>query len=152
MTSIVDFKISVRAHSDSVSFKPLAQRLGARVSTVYDKGEAMRSFSGQVLRRTSPDNYLSTEDIELKGITNLKRTIREQIAFIQGEPILWDLTRVSDGEIYVWVAVFGDRPRRTDTLGIDLRLFGYGIGLVIDNFTIWGSRPSEVLEIKPHGA
>ncbi|HVW94194.1 MAG TPA: hypothetical protein VHB74_16505 [Devosia sp.] len=151
MTSPVDFKISVRAHSDSVSFKPLTQRLGARASTVYDKGDLTHSGRMYGTGRKSADNYFTTKDIELAGVADLNRTIREQLALIDNEPTLSALTRASDGHVVVWVAVFGKQPRKTDTLGIDLRPFGHGIGLVVDNFTIPAESGSEVFEIKPHG-
>ncbi len=151
MTGIVDLKISVRAWSDAASFKPLASRLGARTSTVHDKGEL--TVSGQRTGRKAPENYLSTTDIKLAGVTDLNRTIRNQIAFINADATLSVLTGAGDGRVYVWVAVFGSAPRETETLGIDTRPFGHGIGLIVDNFTTFDAegRP-KLLEIKPRTA
>ncbi len=148
MMEIVDLKVSVRAWSDSVSFKPLATRLGARMGIVYDKGEL--TVSGKVTGRRAPDNYLSTKDIDLIGVADLNRTIREQIAFIRGDATLSALAHAADGKVYVWVAVFGHDPRETETLGIDMRPFGHGIGLIVDNFTTFTEEGQpKLLEIKP---
>jgi hypothetical protein len=62
------------------------------------------------------------------------------------------LKSAGDGHVVVWVAVFGYEPRKTQTLGIDMRPFGRDIGLVVDNFTIPAESGSETFEIKPHGA
>ena len=150
MSSPVDVKISIRAWSDSVSLKPLAKRLGARTNTVYDKGEL--TYSGRVTGRTSSDNYLSTEDIEIVGVVDLNRMIRAQLALIDADATLSSLTRASDGRVYLWVAVFGNDPRETETLGIDTRPFGHGIGLIVDNFTTYNEKgQSSVFEIGPRG-
>jgi hypothetical protein len=147
MIRVTEMKISVRAWSDSVSFKPLARQLGAHTIIVYDKGELIRG------RRRAPNNYLSTEDITIAGMANLNRTIREQIAFIMRNATLSSLTRAGDGKVYVWVAVFGDIPCETASLGIDMRQFGHGIGLIVDNFTTFdeGGNP-KLLDIKPFAA
>jgi hypothetical protein len=148
MTSAVHLKISVRAWSDFMSFKPLAKQLGARTSTVYDKGEL--TFSGRVTGRTSCDNYLATNDIKIEGVTDLNRTVREQIDFIMADAVLAPLTRGGDGRVYVWIAVFGHDPRETETLGLDMRPFGHGIGLIVDNFTTFNEAGQpKLLEIKP---
>lgn len=145
MTRLTEIKINVRASSGSMSFKPLARQLSAHTNNVYDKGE--RTVSG---RRTSPDNYFTTKDITIEGVANLNRTIREQIAFIMRNATLSSLTRAGDGKVYVWVAVFGDVPCETASLGIDMRHFGHGIGLIVDNFTTFdeGGNP-KLLDIKP---
>jgi hypothetical protein len=144
MNSVNHIKISVRAWSDSVSFKPLAKQLGARTGNVYDKGDPIRG------RLVSPDNYLSTEDIRIDGLTNLNQKIRDEVSFITKDPTLSALIRGGRGKVYIWVAVFGNEPRETGTLGIDMRPFGRGIGLIVDNFTTSdeGGNP-KLLEIKP---
>lgn len=147
MTNSNYIKINVRAWSDSMSFKPLARQLGVHTNNVYDKGELIRG------RRKAPDNYLTTKDITINGVANLNRTIREQIAFIMRNATLSSLTRAGDGKVYVWVAVFGDVPCETASLGIDLGQFGHGIGLIVDNFTTFdeGGNP-KLLDIKPFAA
>lgn len=148
MNRVTEIKINVRASSESMSFKPLARQLGAHTNNVYDKGEL--TVSG---RRRAPNNYLTTKDITIEGVTSLNRTIREQIAFIMKNPTLSALTHARDGKVYVWVAVFGDIPRETASLGIDMHQFGHGIGLIVDNFTTFdaGGNP-KLLEIKPFAA
>ena len=129
-----------------MSFKQLARQLGALTNNVSDKGELIRG------RRRAPNNYLSTKDIEIEGVARLNQTIGEQVAFIMRNATLSSLTRAGDGTVYVWVAVFGDVPRETASLGIDMRPFGHGIGLVVDNFTTFddGGNP-KLLDVKPFG-
>jgi hypothetical protein len=86
-------------------------------------------------------------------VARLNQTIREQVAFINADPTLSAVTRASDGRVCVWVAVFGKAQRETETLGIDMRPFGHGIGLVVDNFTTFDDvGQPKLLEIKPASA
>jgi len=152
MTAGLEFRINIKAFSDSISFKALAPRLGPHARVVYEKGETMRTRNGHSTSLRSDENYLATVDTTLAGPASLDRTIREQMAVISGDPALSGLTRSRDGRVYVSIAIFGHFPRETGSLGIDTGLFGHGVGLMVDNYTILSeSGAPQELEIAPSG-